>query len=68
MPHSFFHHCIDNRMIWDRLGCELPVRWLAPDPSGARALWMDILSDRVLPDRITIITDELGKVLFTTMR
>ncbi|WP_262030148.1 hypothetical protein [Microvirga sp. Mcv34] len=40
----------------------------APDPDGAATLWTDILADRVQPDRILVITDEVGQVLFVTMR
>jgi hypothetical protein len=66
MPRYFFHHRIGDRMMWDGVGCELPDLGLAPDPDGAAALWADILAERVHADRILVITDEIGQVLFVT--
>ena len=68
MPRYFFHHRIGDRMMWGQVGCELPDLGLAPDPDRAAALWTDIVADRVQPDRILVITDDLGQVLFVTMR
>ncbi len=68
MPRYFFHHRIGDRMMWDKVGCELPDMGMAPDPDRAVALWMDMIAGRLQPDRILVITDEMGKVLFVTAR
>jgi hypothetical protein len=66
MARFFFHHRIDDRMMWDRVGCELPELSIATDSDAAVALWTDIIAGRVQPGRILVITDEIGKVLFVT--
>lgn len=68
MARYFFHHRIGDRMMWDRVGCELPDLGVAPDPEGAMVLWMDMIAGRVQPGEILVITDEIGKVLFVTTR
>ena len=66
MARFFFHHRIGDRMMWDRVGSELPELSMAPDTDAAMALWSDIIAGRVQPGRILVITDEIGKVLFVT--
>jgi hypothetical protein len=66
MARYFFHHRIGNRMMWDRVGCELPDFGMVPDSDAAMALWSDMIAGRVQPGRILVITDEIGKVLFIT--
>jgi hypothetical protein len=68
MARYFFHHRIGDRMMWDTVGCELPDPGLPPHRDGVSAVWTDILAERVQPDRILVITDEVGKVLFVAMR
>ena len=66
MARFFSHHRIGDRMMWDRVGCELPELSIAPDSDAAVALWTDIIARRVQAGRILVITDEIGKVLFVT--
>ncbi len=68
MARYFFHHRIGDRMMWDRVGCELPDLGITPDPEGAMALWTNMIAGQVQPGRILVITDETGKVLFVTAR
>jgi hypothetical protein len=66
MARYFFHHRIGDRIMWDRVGCELPDLAMAPAPDGAMTLWTEIIAGRAGPVRILVITDEIGKVLFVT--
>ncbi|WP_114948568.1 hypothetical protein [Microvirga calopogonii] len=68
MPRYFFHHRIGDRMMWDQVGCELPDIGMAPDPDRAATVWMDMVAGRLQPDRILVITDGIGQVLFVTTR
>jgi hypothetical protein len=68
MPRYFFHHRIGDRMMWDRIGCELPDIGMAPDSDRAVTLRMDMIVWRLQPERILVITDEIGKVLLVTIR
>ncbi|WP_445504705.1 DUF6894 family protein [Microvirga sp. G4-2] len=68
MARYFFHQRIGDRMMWDRIGCELPDLCTTRDSDSAIALWTDLIAKRVQPDRILVITDEIGKVLFVTDR
>ncbi|GEO19417.1 hypothetical protein [Microvirga aerophila] len=68
MPRYFFHQRIGDCMMWDGAGLELPDLGLMPDADRAAALWADILTDRIQPGRILVITDALGRVLFVGCR
>ncbi len=68
MPRYFFHHRVGDRMMWDATGLELPDLRMAPASEQAAALWTDILTAQVQRNRILVITDEIGKVLFVTAR
>ena len=68
MPRYFFHERVGDQMKWDRAGRELPDLRRAPDPDGAAALWANVLKGQVQPDRILVVTDELGQVLFVSAR
>jgi hypothetical protein len=66
MPRYSFHHQIDDQMMWDRVGCELPDLRMAPDRYQTTALWMDVFAVQLQPGRILVVTDERGKVLLVT--
>jgi hypothetical protein len=68
MPRYFFHHRIDDRMMWDAVGLDLQDLGLAPVSDEATALWTEALTGRTPPDRILVITNDLGQVLFVTVR
>lgn len=68
MPRYFFHQHVAGRIIWDEVGLDLPDLGLASDPDRAAVLWTDILAGRSQPDRILVITDALGQMLFVTAR
>ncbi len=68
MPRYFFHHRVGDRMMWDGIGLELPDLGLEPASDEAMALWMDALAGHVEPDRILVITNDIGQVLFVAAR
>ena len=60
MPRYFFHQYIDDVMIWDRVGLELPNLRMAP--------WADILSRKLQPGQILVVTDTIGQLRFVTAK
>lgn len=60
MPRYFFHRCIDDRMVWDRAGLELPNLRMAP--------WANIISRKLQPGQVLLVTDAEGQLLFVTAR
>lgn len=64
MPRYFIHHRVGDWMTWDGAGLELPDLGLDPDPEWTDAMWTDILSGRREPDRILVVTNAAGQVLF----
>jgi hypothetical protein len=67
VPRYFFHR-IGDRMMWDGVGLELPDLGLVPDPDRAVAVWTDILAGRLRPERILVVTNDTGQVLFVSAR
>jgi hypothetical protein len=55
-------------MMWDGVGLELPDLGLVPDPDQAVAVWTDILAGRLRPERILVVTNDTGQVLFVSAR
>ena len=47
MPRYFFHQCIEDRMVWDRAGLQLPNLLMAP--------WADILSRKLQSGQILVV-------------
>ena len=68
MPRYFFHHRIGDRMMWDGVGLELPDLGLAPDPDRAASVWTEILAGSLRPERILVVTNDMGQVLFVSTR
>lgn len=64
MPRYFIHHRVDDRLIWDGAGLELPDLGLDPDPEWAEAMLADILSGRLGSDGILVVTNTARQVLF----
>ncbi|WP_262267636.1 DUF6894 family protein [Microvirga yunnanensis] len=67
MTRYHFHVQLADRLIPDREGVDLPSLRSAfePDNAGACAPW-DALLDAIggMPNRITVITDEAGRIVF----
>jgi hypothetical protein len=68
MPRYFFHQCVGTRMMWDAVGMELPDLSIGPSANRAAEIWTDILAGRVQPNRILVVTDQIGLVLFVSAR
>jgi hypothetical protein len=68
VPRYYFHHRIGDRMMWDGVGLELPDLGLVPDPDRAVAVWTDILAGRLWAERILVVTNDAGQVLFVSTR
>ena len=68
MPRYFFHTLIDDRLIWDAAGQELPNILSLEDRELTLALWSEVFDRQVRVSRSFVITDEIGKVLFVTSR
>ena len=68
MPRYFFHTSIQDRLIWDVTGLELPEITSPEDAELTLALWSEVLSRQFLKGRALVITDATGKVLFVTAR
>jgi hypothetical protein len=59
---------MQQSLIWDGAGLELPDFGMAPDADQAAVVWADILSGRIQPGRILVVTDALGQVLFVSTK
>ncbi len=68
IPRYFFHHRVGDHMMWDGVGLDLPDLGLAPASDEATARWTEALTARSQPDRILIITNDIGQVLFVSAR
>ena len=68
MPRYFFHTLIEDRLIWDAIGQELPNLLNLEDRELTMALWSEVFDRQVRVSRSFVITDEIGKVLFVTSR
>ena len=68
MPRYFFHHRIGDTMMWDGVGLDLPDPGLRPISGEAAALWTAALAGQVRRGRILVITNDVGQVLFVTVR
>jgi hypothetical protein len=68
MPHYYFHQRVDDRMMWDEAGLDLPDLALMPDADRAAMLWTEALAGRLQPGRILVITNALGQVVFVSAR
>ncbi|MGF9763675.1 hypothetical protein AAII07_52020 [Microvirga sp. 0TCS3.31] len=66
MPRYFFHIRTECRMLWDRIGLDLPDFWGTPDAEIAEALWHEALDRKLRTRQILIITNESGKAVFVT--
>ena len=68
MPRYHFHIQLEDRLIMDGQGVDLPDLRDTQSPDTDEevgALWADVLQfTECLPQRTTIITDELGRVVF----
>ncbi len=68
MPRYFFHHRVGDHMMWDGIGLDLPDLGLAQVSEEATALWTEALTGRSQPDRVLVITNDIGQVLFVSAR
>lgn len=68
MPHYYFHQRVGDHMMWDEAGLDLPDLALAPDADETSVLWTDVLTGRLQPGRILVITNALGQVVFVSAR
>lgn len=66
MPRYHFHLWLEDRLIVDQDGVDLPDPKAGQDErTGAREDWEGVLTWMpLLPYRTTIVTDEAGRVLF----
>jgi hypothetical protein len=68
VPRYFFHTFIEDRLIWDAAGQELPSLLSPEDPELSFALWSEVFDWQLQVSRNFVLTDEVGKVLFVTSR
>jgi hypothetical protein len=68
LPRYFFHTLIDDRLIWDAAGQELPSLLSLEDRELTLAVWSEAFNRQGRVSRSFVITDEIGKVLFVTSR
>ena len=67
MPRYHFHVQHGDEFILDREGVDLPNlrKALGMESQSARTSWEHMLSlIQSVPDRTTVITDELGRIVF----
>ena len=68
MPRYFFHTSIQDCLILDATGLDLPEITSSEDAELTLTLWSEVLSKQFLKGRALVITDAAGKVLFVTAR
>jgi hypothetical protein len=66
MPRYFFHTSIQDRLIWDVTGLELPEIASSEDAELTLALWSEAFTKQFQKGRNLVVTDATGKVLFVT--
>jgi hypothetical protein len=66
MPRYFFHTSIQDRLIWDTTGLELPEIASSEDAELTLALWSEVFTKQFQKGRNLVVTDATGKVLFVT--
>jgi hypothetical protein len=67
MPRYHFHVQHGDQIILDREGVDLPNlrKALGMESQAAQASWEHVLSlIQSVPNRTTVITDELGRIVF----
>jgi hypothetical protein len=65
VPRYFFHTRTSDKLIWDTTGLELPEIAKSEDQEMTLALWSEVFDRQLRQGRALVITDEVGKVLFT---
>lgn len=68
MPRYFLHTSMQDRLIRDTIGLELPDIARSDNAELTLALWFEVLDRHCRKSRALVITDEVGKVLFVTAR
>jgi hypothetical protein len=66
MPRYYFDTRRQDHLIWNTTVLDLPEVSSPDDPELTSALWSEVFDWQIQQNRTFLITDENGKVVFTT--